>query len=108
MPFRWAKRPEKALRECKGGIPLRRELPDRLPSRPYIGHELGTPVKDAKIDREVKMKSLSDGSRVWLALALTCVSLSSPTNAGGIRKPVGVYVKVDVGDAIGSYPGKAP
>ena len=54
------------------------------------------------------MKSLSDGSGAWLALAFACGSLSSPSNAAGIRKPVGVYVKVDVGDAIGSYPGKAP
>ena len=42
------------------------------------------------------------------AWVLVCFSLCWTASAAGIRKPLGVYVKADVGDAIGSYPGKSP
>src|ERR1700691_3089227 len=44
---------------------------------------------------------------VWWALALPCAGLSWADSSANTRKPLGVYAHVDVGDAIGSYPGSA-
>ncbi len=43
-------------------------------------------------------------SNACLLLALLCANRSW----ADIRKPLGVYVHVDIGDAIGSYPGSSP
>ena len=44
----------------------------------------------------------------WSLSILVCASLPGVTRAASIRKPLGVYAHVDVGDAIGSYPGSSP
>ncbi len=51
------------------------------------------------------MSRLRTVANAWWALAL--VSLPWTAHAGSIRKPLGVYVHVEVADAIGTYPGSA-
>src|ERR1700722_5531386 len=44
----------------------------------------------------------------WWAWALLYASLPWSASGASVRKPLGVYAHVDVGDAIGSYPGSKP
>ena len=46
--------------------------------------------------------------RFWGVSALIGLAASVCWGAAAIRQPVGVYMHVDQGDAVGSYPGKAP
>ena len=46
-------------------------------------------------------------SNTWWASALLCASLPWAASAASIRQPLGVYVKVDVQDAINGYNGPA-
>ena len=46
--------------------------------------------------------------RFWSVSALIGLAASVCLGAAAIRQPVGVYMHVDQGDAVGSYPGKAP
>ncbi len=43
----------------------------------------------------------------WCALLWLCASSAWAAGSAAIRQPLGVYAHVDVGDAIGSYPGTA-
>ena len=46
--------------------------------------------------------------RFWGVSALIGLAASVCWGAAAVRQPVGVYMHVDQGDAVGSYPGKAP
>ena len=46
--------------------------------------------------------------RLWGFRLFVCLCVSVCCAYGAVRKPLGVYVHVEVSDAIGSYPGKPP
>ena len=96
---------------------------ETLTPRSAEGQREGYRTKDTKLDRAATTKAFHDsnaglagwspsgfGNRIltvsWI-LASLCASLCCAQSPANIRAPLGVYVKVDVQDAINGYNGPA-